>query len=316
MAKILIVDDSPVEMKIIRRFLEGKYEIFEANSGQTALELANEVKPDLILMDIIMPAMDGIAVCRKLKSQPVTADIPVIFITAVSDSREVVRGFEAGGQDYITKPFFSQELCARIKVHLDLKISRETLQGYAKELELKNRELSQVLEKLRILAMTDYMTGLANRRSMMQQIKKETVNLEQNAGKATILLADIDNFKQINDTYGHDCGDLVIKEIADLLKSVVRQNTVVARWGGEEFLIMLPDVGMQDGQAIAERIRTVVATAPFYCGEQKFSVTVTVGVAELDQKLGFDASIQKADQALYQGKQKSKNCVVSCSSNS
>ncbi|MEN6566188.1 MAG: diguanylate cyclase [Veillonellales bacterium] len=311
MAKILIVDDSPVEIKIIRRFLGDRYEITEALDGQTALKLAHEIRPDLILLDIIMPGMDGLSVCKKLKSQKPMADIPVIFITAVADSREVVRGFEAGGQDYITKPFFSPELCARIKVHLELKKSKEILLEYARELELKNRELGQVMEKFRLAAMTDYMTGLANRRSMIQQIKSAVDNLEQNTGKAAIILADIDDFKQVNDTYGHDCGDLVIKEVAALIKSVVREDTAVARWGGEEFLLLLTDAGLKDGQIIAERIRTVIETAPFYCRGEKISVTVTLGVAEITQATGLDASIKNADQALYKGKLQSKNCVVS-----
>ena len=131
MSLILIVDDSPVEIKLIRKLLGSEYETLEATSGQAAIELANEKKPDLILLDIIMPEMDGLTVCMRLKSAVATADIPVIFITAITDSKNVVKGFEAGGQDYIVKPFYSPELRARIKVHLDLKKSKEELAKYS-----------------------------------------------------------------------------------------------------------------------------------------------------------------------------------------
>ncbi|MEN6564844.1 MAG: response regulator [Veillonellales bacterium] len=143
MTKILIVDDSPVEIKIIRKFLEADYEILEANNGQAAIELANTSCPNLILLDIVMPEMDGLTVCKILKHQPATRDIPIIFITSISDSRNVVNGFDSGGQDYITKPFCSQELCARIRVHLELQKSKETAQNYARELETANKTIRQ-----------------------------------------------------------------------------------------------------------------------------------------------------------------------------
>jgi diguanylate cyclase (GGDEF)-like protein len=311
MAKILIVDDSRVEIKIMSKFLGTEYDIIEAVDGQAAIELATTTMPDLILLDIVMPGMDGLSVCKVLKSQLATAHIPVLFITAVSNSQDIVKGFEAGGQDYITKPFYSEELCARIKVHLDLKKSKEILLRYAKELEMKNEKLNVMMVRLENSAMTDFMTGLANRRQIMQQIKAETSDLKRNNGKAMLILADIDDFKKINDTYGHDCGDSVIKGIADMLKSTMREEDVIARWGGEEFLMLLPGVDLEYGKIIAERICKWVEVVPFRYQEKSLSVTLTFGVAELDRDLGVDASIKKADEALYKGKNMSKNCVVS-----
>jgi len=311
MSRILIVDDSPVEIKIIKRLLGDEHEILEATSGQGAIELINETMPDLILLDIIMPGMDGLSICKMLKSQSATHDIPVIFITSVSASRDVVKGFEAGGQDYIIKPFHSSELRARIKVHLELKKSKETLLEYAKELKAKNQELNGLLAKLEATAMTDFLTGLVNRRHMTQQIKTKATGLHINQDKITFILADIDDFKRVNDNYGHDCGDLVLKDVADMMKSVVRGEDVIARWGGEEFLLMLPGIDLEGGKSIAERIRQGIETADFRYQEKILSITMTLGVAELDQNLGIDASIKKADEALYKGKHKSKNCVVS-----
>ena len=310
MSQILIVDDSLVEIKIIRRFLGDEYEILEATNGQLALELANEKKPDVILMDIIMPGIDGLSVCRALKADPATADIPVIFITSISDSQNVVKGFEAGGQDYITKPFYFPELCARIKVHLELKKSKETLQKYAKELEAKNEKLNVTLAKIETAAMTDFLTGLSNRWCMTKRVKAEAARLAQNKGKATLILGDIDNFKRINDTYGHDCGDLVLKDVANIMSSVLREEDAIARWGGEEFLLMLPDIDLTGGMIVAERIRTGIEAANFHYDEKSLSVTITLGVAELDRNLGFDESIKNADEALYKGKSMSKNCVI------
>ena len=310
MSRILIVDDSPVEIKIIRRFLGEGYEILEATSGQMAFELINETMPDLILLDIIMPGMDGLSICKVLKGQITTKEIPVIFITSASDARDVVKGFEVGGQDYITKPFNSSELCARIKVHLELKESKETLVEYAKELEAKNQDLKNLLARLETIAMTDFLTGLDNRRHMIQRIKAEETSLYANQGKITFIIADVDEFKKVNDTYGHDCGDLVLKDPADMMKSIVREEDVIARWGGEEFLLMLPGIDLEGGKIVAERIRQGIETADFRYQEKVLSVTMTLGVAELDQNLGIDASIKKADEALYKGKHKTKNCVV------
>lgn len=310
MSQILIVDDSPVEIKIIRRFLGDEYEILEAPNGQCALEIANEKKPDLILLDIIMPGIDGFSVCKQLKAKPDTADIPVIFISVVSDSQNIVKGFEAGGQDYITKPFYSPELCARIKVHLDLKKTKETLLKYAQELEAKNEKLNGLLAKIETTAMTDFLTGLANRWFMTKRVKAEAARLKRSKGKAVLILADVDNFKNINDTYGHDCGDLVLKDVASMMSSVLREEDVIARWGGEEFLLMLPDTDLTGGKSVAEKIRNVIEKATFHYDEKQVSVTVTLGVAALGQNVGFDESIKNADKALYQGKNMLRNCVV------
>jgi len=310
MAKILIVDDSPLEIKIIRKFLGDEYDIVETVDGKAAIEMAESEKPDLILLDIIMPEIDGLSVCRALKSNLATSDIPVVFITAVSDSRDIVKGFEAGGQDYITKPFHSHELCARIKVHLDLKKSKETLMDYAQEMEMKNKELQELMIKLENSAMTDFLTGLANRRQMVQRLIAEESNIRRNGCEATLIMADIDHFKTINDTYGHDCGDLVLKSVANIIKSVIREEDVIARWGGEEFIMLLPGMDSTLGKNAAERIRQLVEAAVFPCQEKKFSITLTLGVAKLDQTVGLDASIKKADEALYQGKKLSRNCVV------
>lgn len=310
MARILVVDDSPVEIKIIRKLLGNQYEVLEALDGKTGIKLALEERPDLILLDILMPEMDGLTVCKQLKQQEDTQDIPVIFITAVSEAQAVVRGFEAGGQDYITKPFYSPELCARIKVHLDLKQSKETIIKYANELSSKNEQLRELMDQIEDTAMKDFTTGLLNRRSMTKKLKEQLLELKKSGDKSALILLDIDDFKKINDSYGHDCGDTILQDAASIMAAVIGKNGVLSRWGGEEFLIMLYNADVLSGQQMAEEIRKAVEISPFRYGNMFIPVTLTLGVTEFNKEQGLDVSIRKADKALYEGKNKSKNCVV------
>ncbi|MDT8899731.1 diguanylate cyclase [Anaeroselena agilis] len=302
MFRILIVDDSLINLKIISGLLGDKYEVSTASSGQEAILQATETVPDLILLDILMPDMDGLEVCRFLKRQSATAEIPIIFITVVSEPKDIVRAFEAGGQDYITKPFSALELCARMKTHLELKQSREELKTYARQLEAKNLELKEALARLEISAITDFLTNLPNRRYMLQKIQEEIARIKRAKSAMTLILLDVDNFKDINDSVGHDCGDAVLKGIADIMRRTVREQDIVTRWGGDEFLFLLPDTDFAGGQVVGEKIRQAIgaSTVP-YCGKL-FSVSVSFGVAQYDVELDIDANIKRADEALYRQK--------------
>lgn len=310
MAKILVVDDSHVEIKIVRNFLQERYEIIEALTGQEALELAAACQPDLILLDIIMPGLDGFAVCRALKSQPDLADIPVIFITSAINVADIVEGFRSGGQDYITKPFYALELNARIKVHLELRQSQQTLQQYILQMEQKNKELKRMMEKLEVSAKTDYVTELVNRRCMMETMQQEMARLKQKAGQCVLILGDIDNFKKVNDTYGHECGDVVLKTVSECMRSVLDSRNFLSRWGGEEFLMLLPEAGLAEGKQSAEQIREAVARAVFRYRGQSFSLTITLSVIVLTAVSELDESMRVLDAGLYLGKRSLKNCVV------
>ena len=299
MPTILIIDDSPVNLKIVRKLLGDEYQSILADNGQKGLQLAAENLPDLILLDILMPDMDGLTVCRKLKSQPETAGIPVIFITVVSGSKEVVKGFEAGGQDYIIKPFSSQELLARIRTHLELKASREALKAYAKELEEKNRELNELVEELGVVAITDYLTNLPNRRYMLQRIAEEIGRMKRAKKAMVILLADIDEFKYVNDNFGHNCGDAVLKSLAAAMRACTREQDVVARWGGDEFMLLLPDTDLPGARAVVEKITATFEAEKFYEQNREFSVKVSFGAAAYDFAEELDANIKRADESLY-----------------
>lgn len=302
MPSILIVDDSPVNLKIISRLLGDEYEAIVADNGQTAIEIATQTTPDLILLDVIMPGMDGLAVCKFLKNQRSTAEIPIIFITVVTDPKDIVKAFEAGGQDYITKPFCSMELRARIKTHLDLRASREALKIYSKQLEKKNRELRETLAKMEVMATTDYLTNIPNRRYVMAWLHNEVARMQRSSGNMAIILADIKHFKQINDTFGHNCGDFVLKEIARIMKSNIREQDVIARWGGDEFLLVLPVTDLSGAHIATEKIQLALKTAKFCYEESELALTVTFGVVQYDLQLDIDANIRRADEDLYQKK--------------
>ncbi len=317
MSKILIVDDVPANIKILGELLKGKYEIFVAGNGIKAVQVAKTKHPDLILMDVMMPEMDGFAACNVLKNFEETAEIPIIFITAKTETEDIVKGFEAGGVDYITKPFNSAELDARVKTHLELKKSREELKKYAQQLEdlnqelsLKNTQLNQVMENLHLAAMTDPLTRLANRRYITEKAKEEITRFKRTGRNFAFILGDIDYFKKINDQYGHECGDYVLKFVAEIMRAGIREQDCLARWGGEEFLFLMPETDLEGSQTVAEKLRQKVQEAKIFYGENDLSVTMTFGVAVFDQSDGMDDSIKKADLALYTGKEKGRNCVV------
>lgn len=254
MAKILIVDDMPVSIKVLGELLRETYEIQVATSGRKAVEIAKKNNPDLILMDVMMPDMNGFEACRLLKDDLRTADIPVIFLTAMSESSDVIKGFEVGGQDYIVKPFNKIEVIARVKTHIELKISKEKTKRYAYELEQKNQELQSLLEKLEQIAMTDYLTGIPNRRNAIKKMNEEISRINRDGKIFSIMMIDVDNFKKINDVYGHECGDYTLRHMAGLVQSVLRKHDMLARWGGEEFLIMLPGTDLDNARKVAEKI--------------------------------------------------------------
>jgi diguanylate cyclase (GGDEF)-like protein len=310
MSKILIVDDIPVSIKVLGELLKEDYEILVATSGRKAIEIALKNQPDLILMDVVMPDMDGLETCRQLKESVQTADIPVIFLTAMSESTDVIKGFEAGGQDYIVKPFNKTEVIARVKNHVELKKSKEKIIQYALELEQKNKELQVLLEKVEQIARTDFLTGVSNRRYAIDKMHEELSRSNRSGESLSLLMIDVDNFKNINDNYGHEFGDYVLKIIVDLIKSVLRKYDMIARWGGEEFIIMLPGTDIDKAKIVAEKIGSFVREQTFNYKGRSFVITITTGVAQYQAGDDLDNVIKRADEAMYRGKKMGKNCVV------
>lgn len=302
--KILIVDDTPENLEIAGSVLEkAGYDIYVADSGQTALELMGHVSFDLILLDVMMPDMDGYEVCKRIKDHENYQDTPIIFLTAKADGESVARGFDSGSVDYIRKPFNATELRARAKTHIELKLTRE-------ELERKNARLEAVCMELEITASTDPLTKLLNRREMIQRLEGERVRHERSHRGFSLILADIDYFKLINDQYGHNQGDSVLQGVAELFRASIRKQDCAGRWGGEEFLVLLPETDTAGAAVIAEKLRNAVQSMPFECNGVELRITMTFGVAAFEGREELDVLVDRADSAMYMGKERSRNCVV------
>ena len=311
-ATILIVDDHPINLQMLLDSLQNSgYRTLIAQNGEAAIKQALFALPDMILLDVMMPGIDGFETCRRLKTYEETRDIPVIFITALIDTVDKVRGFEAGGVDYITKPFEQIELLARVKAHLELRRYQKALQRSNEQLAKTNAELLETQKKLELAAKTDPLTQLSNRRDMLEKLEYEKVRQKRSRRPFSLILGDIDDFKQINDNYGHDCGDSVLISMADIMRSMLREQDQLARWGGEEFLLMLPETDLYKAKLVAEKIRQAINAHAFRYNHLNFSISMTFGVSVFDTyEKSIDECIKEADLALYKGKGQGKNQVV------
>ncbi|HEY8462650.1 MAG TPA: diguanylate cyclase [Bacillota bacterium] len=322
---VLMVDDNPHNLRILTEMMEENgYETIVALSGKKALELVTIEKPDLILLDVKMPEMDGYEVCRILKADSLTRDIPVIFITVQSDVDDVIKGFESGAVDYISKPFNILELQMRTKTHLEVKQARDAQKLYNEELEKTNLELKKANEIIRTqneqlreiafrleqLSQTDALTGLYNRRYLIEKLEEEVARYQRNRKPFSLIIADIDDFKSINDSYGHECGDYILKQIAKILTVSVRDIDSIGRWGGEEFLILLPETPVNGAQILAERIKNNLHNNVIVYNGTLISATLTFGIAMFEGEATVDAVIRQADYCLYEGKRKGKDCII------
>ncbi len=309
--RILIVDDVSINIQVIANILKKDgYQMSYAQSGKAALVKSNFQDFDLILLDVMMPEMNGFEVCIQLKQELKTKDIPVIFLTAKSDTESIVRGFEAGGVDYVTKPFNGVELLARVKTRLDLKRSQEALKSAYQKLKATNEKLLKSQEKLEMVARTDTLTKLSNRFDIIEKMENEKIRFERSQKPFSFILCDIDNFKLFNDQYGHDCGDFVLVSLAERIRSRVRKQDGVSRWGGEEFLLLLPETDLEGGRILAESLRETVSSNCYEYDEHKLEITMTFGVSSFSQIENIEQCIKMADSALYKGKSLGKNCVV------
>lgn len=291
---ILIIDDEVSNIEIISTLLEDDYEICFATSGEQAIEIAHEVAPDLILLDIVMPGMDGYEVCRRLKRDAIMADVPVIFTTGLDEIEDEVRGLSVGAIDYVTKPIQPVALRRRVSNHVELKRMRDQLAD---------------------LAMTDALTGLGNRRLLEKLLQSEIQQLARNGEWLSFIMLDIDFFKQFNDTYGHLDGDRSLRMVAAALRrSVHRDGDVCARYGGEEFACILPRTDHAGAMSVAEEMRRQVELMgiPNLGSRVSPVVTVSIGVAtgRCDPALPMEMWISNADRMLYHSKQTGRNRIT------
>ena len=299
-ATILIVDDVEDNLEILGDLLTfDGYNVQTAQSGVVALERVQESRPDLILLDILMPGMDGFEVCTQMKADESTKDIPVVFVSSMADVDSKVKGFKVGGVDYINKPFQHAEILVRVNTHI-------TMLRLRKHLEEKNAELER-------LANTDYLTNLYNRRRFFHTAEDEFAKAVCSGNPISITLIDLDHFKQVNDTHGHLVGDRALVHIAQLIRSRCRESDVAARYGGEEFIILHPSTNRQNAFQIAERIRKEVEATPFFHERDEIGVTLSAGVVDTivcRDCMRIDNMLAKADLALYRAKDAGRNQVV------
>lgn len=287
-ASVLAVDDAPVNLQLIQTVLKNAgYRVLTAESGADALEIAQREPIDCILLDVMMHEMDGFEICRRLKADARTASVPVIFLTALSDTENVTRGFDVGGVDYVPKPFRRPELIARVRTHV---------------------EIRRMTESLRKQSVTDGLTGLHNHSHIVELLHQECERVDRYSGRLSILLLDIDHFKRVNDEHGHAFGDQVLRAFASEMCSAARDVDHAGRYGGEEFLLVLPSTAADGAAKIAERIRAAMERRSTELGAGW--PTVSCGIAQYRGNEPFAELVNRADQALYQAKREGRNRVV------
>ncbi len=293
---ILVVDDTPTNIEILSEVLvDEDYEVLFATSGQEALEIAFGEVPDLVMLDVMMPGMDGYQVCRRLKADPVTKGIPVIFVTAMGEETDEAKGLGIGAIDYLTKPIRPPIVRARVRNHLELKKYQDFLER---------------------LSFTNGLTGIYNRRGFDLSLEREWRRARRNRTYLSLIMMDIDFFKAFNDHYGHLSGDDCLRQVARSLEGCARRPVdVVARYGGEEFACLLPDTDTRGAVWVANQIRNKLKSLniPHAWSSVADHVTMSLGVAATIPVVGQEAVdlIQSADRLLYIAKDNGRDQVRS-----
>jgi len=289
---LLIIDDEKTNLQILVHILGPEYTIYTATSGESGMKIALEHLPDLILLDIIMPGMDGYQVLSEIKKNETTRRIPVIFITGLNSDKDEEKGLAHDAADYITKPFSNAIVTLRVR----------------NQIQMINQ-----LRTIEYLSMHDQLTQLPNRRSFDERLHMEWKRAIREQTNISMLMMDLDNFKKVNDTYGHQQGDKVLQMASNIFPTAFsRPGDFAARWGGEEFAILLPSTHLQGAMLVGERIRSEFEKMEIPCGDGSFlKVTISIGInsqaATLDYSI--DRFISNADQALYDAKQAGRNRV-------
>lgn len=287
--KVLIIDDDPASVALARQWLKKDgHGIITAADGEEGLSRAAGEEPDLILLDVHMPGMNGFQVCERLKADSRLRNIPVIFLSAADETREKVKGLDLGAVDYVTKPFDRFELPARVRAALRTKRLQDLLTVYSE---------------------IDSLTEVYNRRVLMERLEQEWNRTRRYSTTVAFIMCDIDHFKAVNDTHGHPTGDQVLERIATLLRKSIRSSDMVGRYGGEEFGIIMVNADRDSAASAAERYRSKIESMDLHSRRGEFRVTVSFGVADSRGKDSVNQLVTAADRALYKAKETGRNTV-------
>jgi two-component system, cell cycle response regulator len=308
---ILAVDDDPLTLISLKKILSGEgKEILTAEDGEEALNIALEKQPHIIITDWRMPKMNGLELCKILRRTSTTQHIYIVMLTSYETDDELIQAFEAGADDFITKPFTPKVLEARIhsgerlvRYQKTISHDREVIQKYATQLTSANRQLQT-------MAMTDPLTGLPNRRSAMNRLASAVAETFRHGEKLSCIMIDVDHFKKVNDTFGHESGDMVLKAIAATFHRKARMYDIVSRTGGEEFLVICARSDLLESQQLAERLRIAIADLRIPLEKTCIQITISLGVATWKSEfVNGEALIRAADKALYKAKKNGRNRV-------
>jgi len=286
-ARILVVDDNEVNLELVVMLESEHYVASTATDGFEALAKIAAEKPDIVLLDVMMPGIDGFEVCRCIKADPTLADIPVIMVTVLSDVDDLVRGLEAGANDFVTKPFNVLALMARVDSQLRQKQHYES-----------------IVEQ----ALVDPLTSAFNRRYLDAHAPRLAARCRAERSPFAVLMIDVDNLKRINDAHGHPAGDRALRQVVDRVTSALRPSDLVGQVGGDEFVVVMPETDLAAALQVAERLRSRIGDMPV----DGTTVTVSIGVAASgpDVEEELEATLQRADAALYEAKRTGGNRVV------
>jgi diguanylate cyclase (GGDEF)-like protein len=310
--RVLAVDDDPMTLRLVSRHLERDgYEVFTATGGREALLSALHNDPHVVIADWMMPEMDGLELCKALRRFDAGRRMYFMLLTGREEEDKVVEAFDAGVNDFVSKPFRSKLLLARVRAAKRFVNLQQQVEIDKRLLRHQVAERSELTRKLRAAAFTDVLTELPNRRYAIRRLSEEWAANERDGTPLSVIMIDIDHFKRVNDNYGHDVGDSVLRSTAGVIEMSTRQNESACRLGGEEFLVICPNADLEQAALIGDRIRTAVEKNQIRDGSFSGRVTISVGVAVRDEfTVDVDNLLKLADEAVYQAKAAGRNCVV------
>jgi two-component system, cell cycle response regulator len=315
--QIIVVDDDAATLKLLQRQLAGAgYDVGAFGDGRSALGAISALNTGIVIADWSMPEMDGIALCRairELADMQALGNIYFILLTAHNSKERVVEGLEAGANDYLTKPYHPGELLARVAVGERMLRLQDELLRRTIEVQKVNAEMALLANRLDLLANTDPLTQLVNRRCLFNRLGEAWQSAARDGAPFSCVMLDVDRFKSINDTFGHANGDRVLKEVAETIRHTAPRPELCGRFGGEEFLVLLPATALAPAVRVAERIRLAIASAAMPLGSHVLTTTISCGVAEAQPRsASAETMVRQADAMLYRAKEHGRNQTWAC----